>query len=1133
MKHLEFFSMQRARSLSWALMLALLTITAFGQISETHTATRVALVGSDGNDGSGKVLDLATALLGKDTDLQLLDRAEVDRVLREQAFSLAGMVRAEDAVKAGQLLHVDLFAVLEGSLTNESQASVSMGLVVFDAKTGVRYADSALLASNAVSAASAVAAAVRAAVVKSHLTSQELHTVGLLSVRNADLPRQFDSICDSVGLLLERELTASPGIAVLERRRLEQVNKERSVAPDAEGNRLLSSLLMMQLDIGRDGDGLRGTITFVGSDEALTNKITASVPTRDSAALAHLLGDKTEQFLKAPTAGASADREAEAARFHREYGLLLAHHDYFAALHDLEAALALSPEQTGWQREMASLLPDAAMEVIDPGGVDSPRSLATQPSEENLSSCLALGQRGADMLLDLTREAVAQAKPGEPFSEMTDMYNPPDRELDRLLKKLAGVNTSDGTGIAGIAKLAETRRTRLMGIIEPYMVKATSAASFARYSQTLEFWFLVPNEMDQQDDELALSHWIEVSHKLNPPDGSGKYGPIDMYLSFQSNYGGNQLAKFCRTLEQDPDPVIRLYSHAGLVKSTMTPYGDKTDTTLAAEREFRLYTQDLLAHDKAFSSGPIRNRAWSLIQDTIDTIHNNLINDPRWGNEYLEAVRFAFAQGDIQPLLFRKAAEALDHPPHRNLSGELEVVNGALKLILENPGAYPKQYTNYYTRSEVIQDFQKRRDYLIAELSGTNAPVPPPPPAPWKQSVCLLDLAKPMNGCGWFFEPVVQDGQVYAVALGIQELGLPEDYLQLVRVPLAGGSPAFLGRAEFTEFGSDRPRTFIARRLARETNTMTSGLILVRAACVGAGCYFAATSSGIFIFPTNGGPVRHLGTINGLPSDDISALAFLDDKLYIGAGDVERGGYLVAYEPASEKFDILASSRRSEHLSPLDDQRPFYTVGIVTDSMRHRLIMALTSKRISPPTNRNDIPESMGIWSYLPATGEYHRLAPLRISSYNTWFGTADTNTVVLKQEVSAAVLFDLRNDQLISSYDTPTAKTNLVIRFWESAVPGDPNNRRPAEGPFFLCDGWFYSARPFERMALADGHREKFPPLRTDYPFQPRESLQLLADGKHILAADQISLWLLELKPEPDLSSGNGNIIKTAPAKP
>jgi hypothetical protein len=285
--------------MSLRLLLLLVLISPLVTSGETHTVTRIVLVGSGSNGGIENVLDTATALMSKDADLQFLDRAEVGRVLREQEISLAGLVRAEHAVKAGQLLRADLFAVLEGSTTGPP----SFGLVIFDAKNGVRYADSALVASNAVSAASATAVAIRAAVAKAHRSPQDLHTVGLLRVRNADLPRQFDSLCDSVGLLLERELTASPGIAVLERRRLEQVNKERGLPTSAEGNRLLTSLRMIELDIGRDGAGLRGTLALVGADGAPTNRITASVPTHNPATLAHLLADKTERFLKASTDG--------------------------------------------------------------------------------------------------------------------------------------------------------------------------------------------------------------------------------------------------------------------------------------------------------------------------------------------------------------------------------------------------------------------------------------------------------------------------------------------------------------------------------------------------------------------------------------------------------------------------------------------------------------------------------------------------------------------------------------------------------------------------------------------------------------------------------------------------------------
>jgi hypothetical protein len=1103
------------------LRLLLVVVFTVFTMGEACAATRIALVGSGGNDGVGNALDLATALLGKDTDLQLLDRTEVDRVLREQAFSLAGMIRAEDAVKAGQLLHVDLFAVLEGTPTNETENYSSIGLVVFDAKSGVRYADSALLASNTVSAASALAAAVRAAVVKSHLTSRDLHTVGLLSVRNADLPRQFDSICDSVGLLLERELTASPGIAVLERRRLEQVNQERSVVPDAEGNRLLSSLQVMQLDISRDGEGLRGTLAFVGTDGARGNEITASVQTHDPAALAHLMADKVAQFLKIPADGNAADREAEAARFHSEYLLLLQHRDFLAAMHPLDAAIALSPQQTSWQREMALLLPNAAIELVDPGGENWHRPLATQPSVENLSSCLALGQRGADLLLDLSREAVAQTKPGEPFPDM--LKNSNHSGLKMLLEKLAGVNTTDPASVAGIAKLAGTERTLLMGTIEPYMVKTVDDASFADYCETLRFWFIEPTDVNYQDAELTLKHWIEVSHRLNPFDCSGNYHPIDSFFSISSRYVGNQVAKFCQTLEQDQDPVIRLYGRAGLVASTMRPDGNETDKTRATEREFRLYAQDLLAHDKAYSPRPVRDRAWSLIQDTI---FYDLIDDSECGNEYLEAVRFAFAQGDIQPFLFHQAAEALDRPPHRNLSGELEVVNGALKLILEKPEAYPKIKGSYSNRIEVIKDLQQKRDKLAG--TSTNVPVP----SPWNQSVCLLDLlAAPINGYAWLFKPVVQDGQVFTVVLGLQEWGLPEDSLQLIRVPLTGGPPSFLGRAKYSGIDPDSRKLFLAQKFYYATNVMASMCPFVRGSCVGAGYYFAATDSGVFIFPTNGDPVLQLNTTNGLPSDDIHTVAFLDGKLYIGAGEFERGGYIASYEPATRMVTILASSRRSEHISPFDDQQPFLTLGLMADSIRHRLIMALTTGTTPTISNSPAITPAMGIWTFLPATGEYKRLAPLRIPAYdpqfwqNTiWFGLVDTNTVAVR-ELYMSALFDLRNDQVISYYDSQMARTNAAIRIWESPVPGFPGNHNLAAGPFFIRDGWIYSARPFERMSLADGRKEKLPSLRTDYPFMPRESLQLLDDGKHVLAADQISVWLLELKPDPAHASvGNGN---------
>ena len=62
---------------------------------------------------------------------------------------------------------------------------------------------------------------------------------------------------------------------------------------------------------------------------------------------------------------------------------------------------------------MVELLPGAALQALDFGGQNSARGPSAQPSSDNLANCLALGLRGADLLLDLSREAVKVAKRGE------------------------------------------------------------------------------------------------------------------------------------------------------------------------------------------------------------------------------------------------------------------------------------------------------------------------------------------------------------------------------------------------------------------------------------------------------------------------------------------------------------------------------------------------------------------------------------------------------------------------------------------------------------------------------------------------------------------------------------------------
>jgi len=57
-------------------LLLLALISAAAMSGRTQAATRIVLVSRGGNGGAEKVLDVATALLSEDANLQLLDRAK-------------------------------------------------------------------------------------------------------------------------------------------------------------------------------------------------------------------------------------------------------------------------------------------------------------------------------------------------------------------------------------------------------------------------------------------------------------------------------------------------------------------------------------------------------------------------------------------------------------------------------------------------------------------------------------------------------------------------------------------------------------------------------------------------------------------------------------------------------------------------------------------------------------------------------------------------------------------------------------------------------------------------------------------------------------------------------------------------
>ena len=278
---------------------ALIAIGCVSFTTRLHAATTVALVSTCGGEAGQNVLALAETALSAEADITLVDRREVERVLHEQELVRCGPSEADQAVTVGKLLGVQVFASLE-TVPNEKEA---LGLMVFDAASGVVLGDSVLPGTNIEQAAVEVDAAVKAGCEKWQRPVGGLTTVCVLPVRNADLPREFDGLCQSVGSILQRQLVQSPSLAILDRQHLENVNKERLLPAGVQTNQLLPSLVLIELEIsrGRMTNGLSATAVLSGSGGAKLGRATAVVGVRKSRRPKRSVGRRIREITQGNT----------------------------------------------------------------------------------------------------------------------------------------------------------------------------------------------------------------------------------------------------------------------------------------------------------------------------------------------------------------------------------------------------------------------------------------------------------------------------------------------------------------------------------------------------------------------------------------------------------------------------------------------------------------------------------------------------------------------------------------------------------------------------------------------------------------------------------------------------------------
>ncbi|MGD9128629.1 MAG: CsgG/HfaB family protein, partial [Planctomycetia bacterium] len=326
-------------------------------------STKIALVTNVQSEDAQNLLALAEVEISTRESLALLERKKINAILEEHKLTLSGMADAKTALQVGKVLSVDLLVILEGNPKAKKQKT--MGLVVFDVRTGVRILDEAL-PSKMEKISEKISELVDAAVKKYRSPLKTKKTVSVIGAHNADLPSEKNAMAQAIARLLERSLVNSPDVLVLERSSLEHVRRERAISADAPENALLASLKTIHVELAHAGkDKIRVAAVLIAPDHS-TEEIAVTAKQDAVPKMVQQLLDGILKKLKASKSGRKPNRRADADRLSAEasYEFALRHYDRTLAL--LEASLVMKPDLRRLRRYAACRYLDAAAKVYDP-----------------------------------------------------------------------------------------------------------------------------------------------------------------------------------------------------------------------------------------------------------------------------------------------------------------------------------------------------------------------------------------------------------------------------------------------------------------------------------------------------------------------------------------------------------------------------------------------------------------------------------------------------------------------------------------------------------------------------------------------------------------------------------------------
>jgi hypothetical protein len=1039
---------------------------------------RVALV-VDRAVGADRAVALAEARLSTSTTgIAMVERNEIDHVLGEQRQSLSGLADASKAIVAGRLLNADLFAVVEG------QADFgATGLVVFDASSGAILQDGSLTGTLGDAAVAAqIAQSIEAAIAKRRLGLSGLHTVGVLSVRNVDLPRSMDGVCGAVGLLLERSLVDDPEIVVLDRRRLGQVVRERSLPTTAPAANLSLSAITIDLEISRGGKEptVRAQATLTRADGRPLGKADASAASGDAAGLAASLSERIRRLLDVKPVVSAPDpigRAAEARQFLTEARFLDKHDDSAAALAAAESARAVDPESAPAMAELACAYAAMGKSLI----LVSYKLPSARQASADIGPAFEFAQRALDLLTENFDHADVRLGRESEWDHVGQL-------LADLCERAASERHLAAGADSTVGNFRSVYRTFLMralmkwaddGRNDTYALEIFAAEFSARYRAALE---CAAPTMEQRSIDLCavVSRWLDAwkaagdafqlrqgAGALNDalrffvPDGymidAPQFGPADF----------NRLDAVLESMSSHPVPLVRLYGIWGRLWIADQTGHLKGDALAASFGSFAQIAEDDIT--RATGAGSLRRRVTDY-KAAVDAIRYIPLPHAADFAARMQLAEFMLGRHDLADEVIRLA---IDRAPADSGEARRQLdLSARIAAALSDPAT---QFVDGGRRERfagdtngLLQDQRARIEAKFPELAAPRV-------APWSDARSLI-RRKDFAGIDALTEPIVYNNVVYVVGI---HLDPNKRTLELIAASLPDGKPKTLGSA--TLEGHTRwPANQFATGISVGDGWM----------CVG------TKDAGAAAIPITGGDGFQLDEAHGLPSNHVTGVASFGGAIYIAMAD---GGYLARREIKSGAISILASSRRKQHASPFDDTLGFEMPTVLADPAGNGLLCLVG---ITPSDQEHQ--SRSGLWHFDPETGSFRQIQVVRGVYFMTRCRSSGDNRVSV-ESFGWQFAVDLKTSQATMVYAT---SNNPAIPGLD-ALTAPYQNLTGAFPPYVEFGGWLWSPNiSLQRISPGNKAAQRLPALNGS-PGDASYKSVVVANSRQLLISDDDTVWI------------------------